>query len=85
MTPETLAQLARLLASPDEPGLAARGSRIRFPGRSDRRQAYLRLLVRWAVRRWTEADQELGVVSPGRHASAQTPVVERKRLEFRKR
>ena len=82
----TLERLSRLLASPDPPDLAGRGARLTQDGRSDRRHAYLALLVRWAQRRWMEIDGAEGEWwSCGRHASAQPATVERKRLEFRRR
>ncbi len=82
----TLERLSRLLAAPDPPELAARGARVTQDGRSDRRQAYRALLVRWAQRRFAERDgPEAESWGPGRHASAQSTRVERKRLEFKKR
>ena len=84
----TLERLTRLIQSPDtEPGMAARGVRMTQEGRSDRRQAYRALLIRWAQRRFLEADGLEGEWwSCGRHASAHSPErVERKALRFLKR
>ena len=83
----TLERLTKLLASPNtEPGMAARGARVTQDGRSDRRQAYRAVLVRWAQRRWLEADGAEGEWwSCGRHASAQSARVERQPLRFVKK
>ena len=82
----TLERLAKLLASMDPPGLTGRGARLTQDGRSDRRQAYRALLVRWAQRRFAELDGPAAESwGPGRHASAQSTRVERKRLEFRRK
>ncbi len=82
----TLERLTKLLAAPDPPDLTGRGARLTQEGRSDRRHAYRALLVRWAQRRFAERDgPEAESWGPGRHASAQSTRVERKRLEFKKR
>ena len=67
----TLERLTKLLASPDPHELAGRGAKLTQDGRSDRRQAYRALLIRWAQRRWLELDgPEAESWGPGRHASA---------------
>ncbi len=86
MTVDTLERLSTLLASPDPPDLVGRGARLTQDGRSDRRQAYRALLVRWAQRRFLERDGADGEWwGPGRHASAQPARVERQPLRLVKK